>query len=381
MQADSSADDGHSQASDAGVKVAQIVDELAVGGMERSAVNLANGLANQGLESHMICSRNEGRLWSLLDSSVHAWSARRSSRWDIPGLRRIADYIDRHRFDILHSHNHLSSYLTRVVLAMCRSRPLHVVTDQDGPGLHDRRKIFCDWLMMQRVDGVVAVTEGLRDRAARLIHLPADRCIYVINGIDIPSKLEKRADVPTVVHVANLHWPKDHATAMRAAARVRERVPNLRWISVGRVADPPTPYVREVHALVKELNLEDCVQFTGETTDVRSYLSQAHVGVLSSESEALPLSVLEYMAYHMPVVLTDVGQAPAVVREAQAGVVVSPGDADALAQRIVDLLTDPEKANTLGARGRAHVAAHFSIEAMTADVLRLYHRLLSARVP
>lgn len=361
------------------IAVAQVLDDLTVGGLERAAVNLANGLADRGYESHLICSRGAGAFRSSVAGKVKVWCANRTRRWDFPGFRRMAEYIDEHRLDLVHSHNHYSSYLTRVVFRFCKHRPLHVVTDQDGPGLHNKKQAFLDRLILRHVDGFVAVTEPLRDRAKRLLSLNEGNCIYVMNGVEVPPMHEPWKGRPTVIQVANLHWPKDHVTAVRAAAILCKRIDGLRWICAGRISDPATDYVRTVRDMIDSLGLSQTVILAGETSDIRPLLQQAHVGVLTSESEALPLSILEYMAERLPVVMTDVGQGPTIVRSAEAGKIAPAGDPERIADALACVLTDSREAQRMGTNGRAYVVDHCSVEAMTQHIHNLYVRLLSSR--
>ena len=359
------------------ITVVQLLDTLAVGGKERVAVNLANGLAALGCKSHVIASRNTGPLAEAISPEVSLWHADRKGRFDLAGVLRIARYFDDNAVDVVHSHNQSSSYLARFAVKLCRSRPAHVVHDHKGAGLNSRKQAFLDRFLLNRVDAYISVSQELRDRAARLLDIRAGRCIFVRNGIRIPPEAPAYVGRPTVVHVANLHPPKDHATAMRAAAALRRRIPDLRWRCIGRISPEPHQYVDEVRGLIAGLHLEGCVELLGERSDVEGLLREANVGVLTSQSEGLPLSVLEYMACRLPVVVTETGQAPAIVRASGGGAVAPTGDAEAIAEALHETLKDPSRANLMGRKGRTYVAEGFSVETMVQEVLRLYDDILA----
>jgi glycosyltransferase involved in cell wall biosynthesis len=135
----------------------------------------------------------------------------------------------------------------------------------------------------------------------------------------------------------------------------------------------------EVRELIDQLGLPGCVELFGECVDVLPLLRAAHVGVLTSISEGLPVSVLEYMAAGLPVVLTDVGQAPAIVRQADAGTIVPPRDPEKLAEAVRLILTDPQRARQMGRNGRQFVACHYTVERMAHEVSSLYRMLLAER--
>ena len=358
-------------------RVAQVVDTLSVGGAERVAVNLANGLAERGYESHLLVSRSMGPLAAALRPDVQVACAERTWRFDAAGIRRMVHYIDSHEIDVVHSHNHHPSYLLRVVFWFSKRKPLHVIHDHHGPALGDWKMGLYDWLMLRHVDAYIAVTKELRARAARLLALPEDRCLFLPNGVEIPPPSPPWRGRPTVIQVANLRPPKGHATAMCAAARLRESLPDLRWVCVGKIPEGPSDYLKEVQGLMDSLKLSGCVEILGARKDVPALLRQAHVGVLTSDVEGLPMAILEYLAEQLPVVMTDVGQGPAILRDARAGLVVPPADPDRFAEALREIWRDPDEARRMGERGRAYVAAHCGMDAMVERVRSVYESLLA----
>jgi glycosyltransferase involved in cell wall biosynthesis len=359
------------------MRIAQVVSGLSLGGQERVAVTLANRLSGSGHCSHLVCTRTLGPLADSVAPDVHVCLAERTSRWDRRGMRRIADHLNHHEIQVVHTHGISSSYLMRFVLRHCRRRPVHVVHDHYGATFKNRAKVWLHWALLRNVDGFIAVIQDSRDRAAGLLRLPDERCVYIPNGIEIPVLDRRPSGSATIVQTANFLVAKDHETAMRAAARVREQVNDLQWFCLGRIDQPHSEYFQAVERLMDELNLHETVRLTGVVRNVSDYLAQAHLGVLSSRTEAFPISVLEYMAAGLPVVVTAVGQLPRLVGDA--GLVVPPGNPDALADGIVSLLRDPCRAAEMGQRGRQSVIDQYSVDAMTREIERLYDRLLRDR--
>jgi glycosyltransferase involved in cell wall biosynthesis len=310
---------------------------------------------------------------------VHCWWANRKSRWDIRGIIRIAKYIETTRFDIVHTHNHYSSYLLRLVLCISKHKPLHVVHYHHGPALQNKKLSLYDRLFLGNSQAHIAASEKLKERVMKLFSLSGDRCVFIPNGIDLQPPQPPWLGKPTVIQVANLRSPKSHSTAMRAAALLRKSIPNLKWICVGKYSDQPDDYINEVRKLIKDLRLTSCVKLTGELDDVRAVLRQAHVGVLTSDSEGLPVALLEYMAEQLPVVVTDVGQCGAIVREAESGRVVPPADPKKCADAILNIFQNPESARKMGQNGRSYVDINFSIGAMVQRVEQLYADLVAKR--
>jgi glycosyltransferase involved in cell wall biosynthesis len=97
--------------------------------------------------------------------------------------------------------------------------------------------------------------------------------------------------------------------------------------------------------------------------------------------EGFGIAVLEAMAMRKPVVATTTGGLPEIVQDGETGMLVPPGDADALAKAVSSLLQDPARCRRLGEAGRARVAAHFTVEAMMNQLVSGYESLLGHEVP
>lgn len=359
--------------------VLQVVDALSRAGKERVAVNLANGLSSLGYSSHLLATRTLGPLAADLNPGVARWCGERRSRWDLPGLRRVARLIDSEGIEIVHSHNPSSSYLMRLALRLARRRPLHVVHDHRGPAAERLGVQFWDRLVLRRVDAWIGASQQISQHARDKLAVPAERCVFIANGIKLAPPWDQPAGPPTIAQVANLHRVKGHMTAVRAAARLRERIPDLQWLCIGRLNAGESGYVAEIRRAIRQLGLEDCFRLLGEQGDVHSLLREAQVGVLSSNAEGLPLALLEYWGAARPVVITDVGEGPELVRRAEAGRVVPPGQPDRLADAIEDTLADRQQALAMGQRGRVLVAREFDVDTMSRSVSGLYQRLLDSR--
>jgi glycosyltransferase involved in cell wall biosynthesis len=249
-----------------------------------------------------------------------------------------------------------------------------VMHDHYGPAAGFRLALQ-DRVLLRGVDAYLTVTEPLRDRAQALLALPAENCVYLRTGVPVPDDVAPLLGPPVIVQIANLHWPKAHTVAVCAAAIVRQEFPDLRWICVGRFEDRPQDYVNEVRSAIESRGLEECVLLAGPSPAPGPQLARSSVGVLTSDAEGLPITLLEYMAAGLPVVVTDVGQCREVVTAACAGYVVPPRDPESLAKRVIELLRSRPQAACMGASGRSYVERVFSLEAMVGQVVEIYRPL------
>src|SRR5262249_7074673 len=139
------------------------------------------------------------------------------------------------------------------------------------------------------------------------------------------------------------------------------------------------------HSQVAQAQLGSSVRFVGHVEDVAAAFLAAHVAVLASTApEAFGRAAIEAAAMGCPVIATAVGAPPETVlsqatvgQPAATGWLVQPGDAAGLAERLGVALALPAEARAaMGGRGRAHVLAHFTVEAMQRRTLAIYDRLL-----
>ncbi len=207
----------------------------------------------------------------------------------------------------------------------------------------------------------------------------------VPNGVTLaapaapPEVWRQRLDIPpgayVGVAVAHLRAVKDHATLVRAWARVAAALAETCRAAVLVLAGAPTDAAAAaLDGEIAARGLTSAVRRPGAVADIGGLLAIADVGLLPSRSEGLPNAVIEYMLAGLPVAATDIPG----VREAlgpDAGVELAPvGDADALAHQIVTLARDPETARATGARLRARAAERFAPETMLRSMAAILER-------
>ena len=357
--------------------IAQVMNSLGRSGLEYVASRLAQAFAQPGCDSHLlVTSRVPGDLFDEMLGQVRVDFFRRSWPLDPAPIRRMGRYLEEHDVQLVHSHNWVSAYQVWAALRMSSARPVHVMHDHCGS--YDEWRRVLDRRVLASLDAVLTVTEPVRERFDEVLGLGPERCVRLPNGVVRGPERAPWTGRPTVVQVANFHVAKAHDTAFRTAALLREQVPDLRWLCIGDLEEN-LEYTARMRELFEALDLEGCVELPGGCSDVRERLREANVGVLTSDTEGLPVSILEYMAESLPVVMTDVGQAPRLLQESNAGIVVPPQNPESFRDAVAGLLGDPGEAVSRGRRGWDYVGRHFSDEVMVDSVRSLYLDVLRER--
>jgi glycosyltransferase involved in cell wall biosynthesis len=230
-----------------------------------------------------------------------------------------------------------------------------------------------------------------RSRSAVLVQNPDDRTLIERLGVDgknielIPgSGVDTDAMTPspeptgpiTIAFVGRLVESKGIRTLVAAHARLCQRGRDIRLLVAGLpdAANPTSISRQEIETWAKRRN----VSYLGFVENIAALWARAHIAVLPSHREGLPLSLLQAAACGRPLIATDVPGCRAITRPGINGLLVPLGDVDALADAIDRLARDPELRRRFGQAGRELVEKEFSSARIGRDLIKLYWRLLGA---
>jgi glycosyltransferase involved in cell wall biosynthesis len=215
---------------------------------------------------------------------------------------------------------------------------------------------------------IIAVSEFDRRLGLEARIVGEDRLVTVHNGMpDVPPVL--RADpsrTPVrMVMVARFGAQKDHATLFRALAGLKDRSWDLDLIGDG-------PLMARTQSMATALGIGSRVHFLGERMDVDHILARAQIGLLVTNWEGFPLSILEAMRAGLPVVASSVGGVAESVRDGDTGFLVPQGDVELLRDRVNRLLLDPSLRARFGNSGRKRYEADFTLGNAVTKTLAVY---------
>ncbi|HLI22402.1 MAG TPA: glycosyltransferase, partial [Stellaceae bacterium] len=221
-------------------------------------------------------------------------------------------------------------------------------------------------------------SRSLEAIARREWHLPAARVRYIANGIDADGFAAGGTEPPLFARdqgeiiigtVAPLRPEKNVARLVRVFARIDTARPTRLAIAGGGAQRA------EIEALASSLGIADRVIFLGAVEEPERALRLFDIFALSSNTEQMPMSVLEAMAVGLPVVSVDVGDVKAMLAPDNRRYVVAKADEPAFAKALMDLAASPKRRSELGALNAIHVRRHYSWEAM----VDAYDRIFVAR--
>jgi glycosyltransferase involved in cell wall biosynthesis len=226
--------------------------------------------------------------------------------------------------------------------------------------------------ILSRAALVLALSEEWRTNLLRIC--PNMKIEVLPNGVALPEVRPPPAPpVPpptTVLTLGRLGQRKGTYDLVRAFAVIAPRVPGVKLVCAG------DGDIEEVRALAQELGLEDrviCPGWVG-AAQKRAYLAEAPVFILPSNAEGMPMAVLEAMSWGLAVIATPVGGIPQLIQHERNGMLVEPGDIDAIAAALLRLMGDAALRERLGAAARATIETRFSIALAVERLSVIYGR-------
>jgi len=302
--------------------------------------------------------------------------------------RTVGEIIDCHDIDVIHAQgirDMLVAFLSTKVFSHKKARiVVSIHSLLHGTPYEKMATFFGSMLLNLCADLVMPVAETVTKKMITF-GLLKNKAITVYNGFDLDffdrcvrdkeSALQMKYDSSQILigYVAYLVPRKGHKYLVNAFYQVLKCYPNAKLILVGG-----GPLKNELQVLVKELRLEQNVIFTGRIkyADMYRLLHYIDIYAFPSVSELFPFAILEAMAAEKPIVATDVGGVPEVVKDGT-GILVPPQDYIGIAEGIKKLIQNPTEAKQMGRKCRKLLEEKFNLPKIAFDLTKCYNLALT----
>ena len=306
------------------------------------------------------------------------------SKVDFRTIRKIANEAKRGRFEILHAHTPrtlMAGSLIKRKLGLPLVYHVHSPVGCDSTrSFVNRINGFVESWSAQQVDHFICVSDSIRDYMLSLGH-PSGKLTTVANGVSVvqaPPVRETPSQTWTLGTTALFRPRKGTEVLLQALAILRKRQFDVRLLAVGPFETPD--YESKIQQLVRDLELSEAIEWTGFVSDVAEQFLQMDAFVLPSLfGEGLPMVILEAMALGTPVIAAEVEGVNQAIRNGTDGLIFQPGDATALADRVIDLIEKKYVWQDLRASGLQRQRTLFSDISMAEGVAAVYRNLLRER--
>lgn len=363
------------------MRILQFIETGGPGGAENAVLHISQALKNKGHDIHVITTR-EGWLTTQLDKQQIQRQLIPSYRsFDFGLILKIVSYVKKHNIQIIHSHL-LDSNTYCSVAAKIAGIPC--VATEHGDIHHTKKKKFSRYkikLISRFAKKIIAVSDFSK-HALISAGMNKEKIIILGNPIALSpytsqfrSRHEIHPDIPEDtwlwIHVGNLRAVKDQATLIKGFALTQissTKTHTLLIVGEGNLKE-------ELLQLARALKISDNIIFLGHRNDVRDILSHCNGFVLTSLSEALPISLLEAAREKLVLLCSSVGGIPEVVKENQTGYLFPAKNAAALSEKMCAILENQDEARRTAQRAHEFISEHFETNRIVQKLEKLYEDL------
>jgi glycosyltransferase involved in cell wall biosynthesis len=360
------------------LRIAHVITAFDRGGAERVLLKTVQRLDAERFHSSIVSLRSPGPLSDaalrLGVSVVHLGMGRR------PGpltLWRLARFLRRQRIDVVHAYLYDATIASRLA-GWIAGVPVVLTSTRASLEYLPRYAWWVDRATARLSRRIIAVSRGTAKFITKQEKIPAAKVLVIPNGVDTDEfrpgdrpTARARWHIPSgaavVACVGRLHAQKGHTYLLQALQSLRSESPRIICIVAGE-----GPLREALEAEVAARDLTDVCRLVGDVSDITSVYAAADVIASPSLYEGMPNTVLEAMAVGRPVIATAVQGSEDIVRSGETGLLVPPGDAEALLGALRQLLRAPELRASMGNRAREIAIADHRLDRMVKQIEALY---------
>ena len=359
------------------MKVLLITTHINFGGISSYTFSLAKALIKNGHE--VVCASSSGEMLPLFNRNgirtIHIPINTKSelNPLIIMSLVRLLMLNRTEKFDVIHAHTRvtqvLASYLSKI------TKIPYVTTCHGFFRRNFGRQLYPCWGKR-----VIAISEAVKKHLLIDFYVKEEKIRMVHNGIDIEQfRIQAKRSDPdyktrTVGIIARLSTVKGHQYLIEAMAEVLGEFDDARLFIFGQGR-----IKYELIDQAKSLKISEKVFFLPSVSNTAEVLQEIDIFVMPSVQEGLGLSILEALACGVPVVASNVGGIPSIIKHDVSGLLVEPGNSMALAGAIMRVMEDRNLATRLGIKGRQEVEERFNLGNMAADIEKVYNEVIKKK--
>lgn len=359
------------------MKILYIIDTLGPGGKERRLTELLKGLRFiSEIESELVVMSNDIHYTEILNIGIKIHHLLRKTRKDLSVFWKLFRLLRTGKPDVVHCWDSMTAVY---VAPLCRILQIKFVNGMviDSPL---RRNIFNKhWLRARLTFPLSDLIVG-NSMSGLSAYNAGSKGVVVYNGFNferIQTLIDKSTiryqlniDTDFVIGMVGTFWAqKDYATFYKAAGLILERRRDVTFLAIGAGTDSPDSIDLIDHKFSGNFRL------LGKRTGIESYVNAMDICILSTFTEGISNSILEYMALAKPVIASKGGGTSELMQDNVTGFLVPSSDPEKLAEKIDVLLNDQLLCKKMGSAGRERILNEFSIDKMVIKYADAYKRV------
>ncbi len=337
---------------------------------------LLRGLSEKPVRNVLVCPEGSAIAKAAAEVVDSVYEVPMKGDLDLGFISRLRKIIRVEKADLVHLHSRRGADVLGGIAAKLEKRKCIVSRRVDNP-----ESPLIAKLKYRLFDRVVTISNGIRDVLLSEGVAP-ERVVCVHSAVDV-AKFDRQAerdwflkefglpsDAKVLAVIAQLIYRKGHRHLFSALPEVLKKYPEAYVLLFGK-----GPLFDELQTQIQTLGFQDRVRLIGFRDDLDRVLPCLYGVVHPADMEGLGVSLLQAAAAGVPLIGTDAGGIPEIVRNGENGILIEPKKVDQLRDAILVLLGDEDQAKQWGQTGKKIVSKEFSIEAMVEGNLRVYDSL------
>lgn len=353
------------------------------GGAQKCELDLFLALENQQIKTYLLSStkgpmmdRIHGKEFTIIPISESVNSIRKGQvrtglffliyqfLWMLPHLLQVGFFILKNRIDIVYTSQFRSQLIIGWVAKLLGRKVIwHIHGEEQLQNILGKASVTA-------ADKVIVVSNTLVTRYKEQLPRWKEKFVPVLNGVEVTGYEQKAENkMFTISMVGRLVEGKRQDLAILACARLLQMGYQVQLQILG---EKPTwhndNYLESLQSLVNQYGISNSVFFLGWVENPFNTLRQSDVLILPSDTEGMPLSIIEGMAIGLPCIATNVGGVPELILDGETGFLIEPGNVNELVDKLQFLLDHPIVCEQMGKRAVARYKTHFTKESFVKGV-------------
>jgi glycosyltransferase involved in cell wall biosynthesis len=356
-------------------KICYIIGELRTAGAETLIYNVLKNINKSKYDVILVYNKegNFSKEFKALDIQLYKLPLHVSLK-NIKNIFTLKGILKKNNIDIVHIHlvGNFMFALLASILGGIRSRIIHWHNPYYRNNLKFNRR-FSLTAGNRLSTGIIAISEKVKSYNAHEYDVPLSKVRVVYNSIDVGrfdlKKDEREEGSFKIGTIGRLTEQKGYNTLIKSMSFVNKQYPNIMLEIIG-----DGPMRDQIVSQIKDLGLNNNIKLINSVKydDIPRKIQEWDAFVITSNWEGFGLVIIEAMACGLPVIATGVDAIPEIVIDGETGLLVEPGNSEAISKCIIELYHDRKKIQQYGAAGRRRVEEHFTIENFIKQLDEIY---------
>ena len=350
------------------LKIAMVISNMSIGGAQKAVIDIVKEMnLREDLEVKIFVHdrQNENHFSKVIaQNNIQVEYITKDKRISFRNYYRLSSALNGFKPDVVHIH--LDTFYTPIWTLLNHKKTIFTIHSQAHRIFLKRiHKLIFKLLIHKNYFVFTSVSEKIAKEVEKLFGISEKKIKSIGNPVTIPAYYKrKNTEQVSFINVARFHPVKNHKLLIKAFARVVKEYPNSMLNLVG-----DGERIQECRQLVKNLNLEDKIIFWGNCSNIYAMLKEADVFVLSSDSEAMPISILEAMACSLPIIATNVGGVSEMI--SGNGILVQKNSLDELEEAMKRMIHDQDLRENYS-KASYHLVKKFDVSNIVDQYIELY---------